>query len=83
MRYIIAILRRVSSLIYLSFIKVMNLNKFKFSLIPVVSVSTRFSIIKGKIILGKNVGTRKNVEFRVSDGGNILIGNKCFLIMDV
>lgn len=78
MRYIIAILRRFSSIIYLSFIKIIKLNKFEFSLIPKVSVSTKFSIIKGKIILGKGVGTRKNVEFRVSDGGNILIGSKCF-----
>lgn len=79
MKYIRALIRRLIAFIYLSSIKIFNFSKLKFYPIQVVSTSTKFVIYnKGKIILGKEVGTRRNVEFRTSNGGQIIIGNKSF-----
>lgn len=78
MKYIKAIRRRVFSIIYLSFIKMFHISSFSFNPVQNLSFSTYFNILGGKISLGRSVGTRRNVEFRVSEGGEVSVGEFCF-----
>jgi acetyltransferase-like isoleucine patch superfamily enzyme len=78
MRYVKALFRRILSLLYLSLLKIFHINTLKFSPLQLISLSTRFVINKGNIHFGRKIGTRRNVEFRVSNGGKITVGNNSF-----
>lgn len=79
MRYLKAFIRRIVGVLNVSLFKIIYLNKLNGSIFQLISASTKFDISNnGKIILGKYIGTRRNVEFRVSDTGMIKIGNNCF-----
>ena len=78
MKYIKAVLRRIISFFKIFITKILNPKSFSAPIIGVISASTKFFINKGKIIIGKKLQTRRNVEFNVNKGGTIQIGDNCF-----
>ncbi|MCQ6534399.1 acyltransferase [Bacillus mycoides] len=79
MKYIKAVCRRLFAFLYLNIVKMFHFTTFKFEPLQVISLSTKFVINdNGKIFLAKKIGTRRNVEFRVSEGGQITIGDNSF-----
>lgn len=79
MRIFKAVIKRLISLIKLLSIKIIHFKKFRFIPLGVISYSTKFRFNKsGEIILGKKIGTRKNVEFSVGENGKISVGDGCF-----
>ena len=80
MHYISAILNRLFTMIHLSFVKIIHGKHFCFHGISIVSSTSHFNIHdNGRIILGKNVGIRRNCEISTSENGKIEIGDKSFL----
>lgn len=77
-KYSKAIARRVIAFIKLSILKIFHFKKIKFSLIEIISLSTRFGFEGKKIILGNNISTRRNVEFNTYYDGVIKIGDNSF-----
>lgn len=78
MKYIYAFFRRIISLFKICLVKLFHFKLFFFKSIGIISISTKFVFLnKGVIKLGKDVATRRNVEFRV-ERGNISIGDKSF-----
>lgn len=79
MRLVKAFFRRMIAMVKLSIIKIFHLKHFQFKGLELVSFTTRFTFEgDGEIVLGKNIGTRRNVEFKVSPTGSIKIGEGCF-----
>ncbi|MFB5567357.1 acyltransferase [Bacillus cereus] len=79
MRYVRALCRRIFAFLYLNFVKIFYFKAFKFKALQVISLSTKFVINdSGKITLGRKIGTRRNVEFRVSEVGEITVGDNSF-----
>ena len=86
MKYILAIMRRLSAAIKLAVLKLVYLSRIGVGnfLCP-LAMRTTFSIIgkNSKIMFGKKLATRSGVRFRASDGGEIKIGDKCFFNYNV
>lgn len=79
MKVIKAISRRVISVAYLSVNKFILMKNISFKKEELISISTRFNLDrKASIVLGNKNGTRRNVEFSVSNEGEIIIGDNCF-----
>ncbi|MCZ8537255.1 acyltransferase [Paenisporosarcina quisquiliarum] len=79
MIYIRALFKRLIAFFYLSYLKIFHPINFNYHPFQLISLSTKFVINgKGKILLGKKIGTRRNVEFRVSDEGQLKIGANSF-----
>lgn len=79
MSYMKAIIRKCVSLLKLWLLKMVYFSKIKFHLNESISISTRIRVSgQGKIILGKQISTRRNVEFNSNQGGIINIGNHTF-----
>lgn len=80
MKYLKAICRRVNSIIHCVFVKLQYPRRFFFKGHTLISPSVHFAIKdNGKIYIGKRVGVRRNSELSVSENGNLIIGNDCFL----
>lgn len=79
-KYIRAIVCIIYSLIRFTFIKLFHLNKFKFSLLSLVSPLTDISMDKNsKLYLGKMVKIRSGSKVRVRKDGIIKIGDNTSL----
>lgn len=79
MHYLLAILNRLFTLMHFVFIKVVHSKNFFFHGISVVGNTSHFNIHDdGKIVIGKNVGIRRNCEISVSENGKIEIGDDSF-----
>ena len=87
MHHISALLKRICTIVHLIYIKILHIKSFSFSGISIIGNSTRFTIIdKGRIVLGKNIGIRRNCEIAVSEKGiinfedNVFLNNGCMIV---
>lgn len=78
MKYIKALYRRFISITKICFSKLIHPKSLKAPIAGVISATTHININKGKIIIGKKMQTRRNVEISANNGGKITIGNNCF-----
>mgnify|MGYP003249370727 FL=1 len=66
MHYLDSILKRINTLIHLTIVKMLHRGQFSFKGISVVNNSSHFTINdQGHIIIGKNIGIRRNCEVSV------------------
>lgn len=73
-------IRCLFSAIHIIAVKIFNIHGFSSGLAQDLSISTKITLDKGgKINLGKAIHTKKNVVIEAMNGGNIQIGNGCFL----
>lgn len=80
MKFYEAIIRECVSIPKLLINKIFNYDNLFFHLMQDISISTRIVLVRGgKLELGKVIHTRRNVEFNISDGGIVKIGDRtCF-----
>lgn len=80
MHYLDSILKRINTLIHLTIVKMLHRGQFSFKGISVVNNSSHFTINdQGHIIIGKNIGIRRNCEVSVSENGKINIEDNVFM----
>ena len=71
--------RKIFSFIRLFLLKIRYWSRIRFSLNESISISTIIKIRNhGKIIFGKKISTRKNVELNSNQGGIIKVGDNSF-----
>lgn len=78
MRIINAVIRRIFAIIRLSFIKMFNFDSIKFKIEELISVSTHFELMGGKLELGKKVCTKRNCSFAVYGNSKLVVEDGCF-----
>ena len=78
MKYLRVIFRKIMAFLTTLFYKICYFKSLKIHFFNSISNTTSIVIESGKMIVGKKLSTRKNVEFRVNKNGKIIIGDNCF-----
>lgn len=70
MHYILAVIKRINTIVHILFLKFLYGKSFISKGIGSIDSSTHFTILgSGKILLGKNVGMRRRCEISASETG--------------
>ncbi len=79
MKYLEGIIHKCIALLKLYLLKMIYYSKINFHFNESISISTKIKVKgQGRIILGKGISTRRNVEFNSNQGGIIKIGDSSF-----